>query len=40
MPILSLEKTSAAILDKFKNLSEFEKRKIVFWYDSDKTAGE
>lgn len=40
MPILSLEKTNAAILDKFSRLSEFEKRKIVFWYDSEQTAGE
>lgn len=40
MPILSLEKTTAAILHKFKNLSEFEKRKIVFWYDNEKTAEE
>lgn len=40
MPILSLEKTAAAILEKFSTLSDYEKRKIVFWYDSDRTAGE
>ncbi len=40
MPILSLEKTTAAILEKFSKLSDYEKRKIVFWYDSDGTAGE
>ena len=30
MPILSLEKTTAAILEKFSTLSNYEKRKIVF----------
>ncbi len=40
MPILSREKTAAAILEKFSKLSDYEKRKIVFWYDSDGTAGE
>jgi len=40
MAILSIEKTTGAILEKFKNLSEFETRKIVFWYDVEQTAGE
>jgi len=40
MAILSIEKTTAAILEKFKTLSEFETRKIVFWYDGEQTAGE
>jgi len=40
MPIYSLEKTTDAILEKFNTRSEFEERKIVFWYDRDKTAGE
>ncbi|MDX8551721.1 BREX-1 system phosphatase PglZ type A [Methanospirillum sp. J.3.6.1-F.2.7.3] len=40
MAILSIEKTTAAILEKFRNLSEFETRKIVFWYDGEQTAGE
>ncbi|MCP1663285.1 uncharacterized protein (TIGR02687 family) [Methanocalculus sp. AMF5] len=40
MPILSLEKTTAALLEKFRRLSEYEQRKIVFWYDNDGTAGE
>lgn len=40
MPIFSLEKTAGAILEKFSTLSDYEKRKIVFWYDRDKTAGE
>ena len=40
MAILSIEKTTAAILEKFRNLSEFESRKIVFWYDGEQTAGE
>jgi len=40
MAILSIEKTTAAILEKFRNLNEFETRKIVFWYDGEQTAGE
>lgn len=40
MPIFSLEKTVSAILEKFSTLSDYEKRKIVFWYDRDQTAGE
>ncbi|MBN1165939.1 MAG: BREX-1 system phosphatase PglZ type A [Methanospirillaceae archaeon] len=38
MSILSIEKTTAAILAKFRNLSDFETRKIVFWYDAEQTA--
>jgi len=40
MPIFSLEKTTQAILKKFENKSEYEDRKIVFWYDRDTTAGD
>lgn len=40
MPILNLDKTIAAILEKYVRLSDYEKRKIVFWYDNEKTAGE
>jgi len=40
MTIFSQEKTTAAILEKFSLLSDYEKRKIVFWYDRDQTAEE
>ncbi|NPE28176.1 BREX-1 system phosphatase PglZ type A [Methanococcoides sp. SA1] len=38
--MLNPEKTTQSILKKFETLDEFEKRKIVFWYDKDKTADE
>ena len=40
MTILSIEKTTAAILEKFQNISDYETRKLVFWYDGDQTASE
>lgn len=36
--MLNPEKTTQSILKKFETLGEFEKRKIVFWYDKDRTA--
>jgi uncharacterized protein (TIGR02687 family) len=38
--MVNVEKTSQSILKKFSNseLKDYEKRKIVFWYDRDKTA--
>jgi uncharacterized protein (TIGR02687 family) len=38
--MLNPEKTTQSILRKFDTLGEFEKRKIVFWYDKDGTADE
>jgi len=38
--MLNPEKTTQSILKKFETLSDFEKRKIVFWYDKDRTADE
>ncbi|WP_094227774.1 BREX-1 system phosphatase PglZ type A [Methanolobus psychrotolerans] len=38
--MLNPEKTTQSILKKFETLGEFEKRKIVFWYDKDPTADE
>ncbi|MCD4820921.1 MAG: BREX-1 system phosphatase PglZ type A [Methanococcoides sp.] len=38
--MLNPEKTTQSILKKFDTLDEFEKRKIVFWYDKDGTADE
>jgi uncharacterized protein (TIGR02687 family) len=38
--MLNPEKTTRSILKKFETLGEFEKRKIVFWYDKDGTADE
>ena len=38
--MLNPEKTTQSILKKFDTLGEFEKRKIVFWYDKDGTAEE
>ena len=38
--MLNPEKTTLSILKKFETLGEFEKRKIVFWYDKDPTADE
>lgn len=38
--MLNPEKTTQSILKKFDTLGEFEKRKIVFWYDKDGTADE
>lgn len=38
--MLNPEKTFQSILRKFKTLTDFEKRKIVFWYDKDRTADE
>ncbi|KXS44090.1 MAG: DNA repair protein [Methanolobus sp. T82-4] len=38
--MLNPEKTTQSILKKFDTLGEFEKRKIVFWYDKDPTADE
>ncbi|WP_342304944.1 BREX-1 system phosphatase PglZ type A [Methanolobus sp. ZRKC5] len=38
--MLNPEKTAQSILKKFETLGEFEKRKIVFWYDKDPTADE
>ena len=32
--MLNPEKTTQSILKKFETLGEFEKRKIVFWYDN------
>ncbi len=34
----NIEKTIQSILKKFEILGEYEKRKIVFWYDKDKTV--
>jgi uncharacterized protein (TIGR02687 family) len=38
--VVNVEKTSLSILKKFSpsELKDYEKRKIVFWYDRDKTA--
>jgi uncharacterized protein (TIGR02687 family) len=38
--MVNVEKTSLSILKKFSpsELKDYEKRKIVFWYDRDKTA--
>ncbi len=36
--MLNVEKTIQSILKKFEVRDEYEKRKIVFWYDKDKTA--
>lgn len=38
--MVNIEKTSSSILKKFSpsELKDYEKRKIVFWYDRDKTA--
>ncbi|AKB32031.1 putative cytoplasmic protein [Methanosarcina siciliae HI350] len=38
--MVNVEKTSQSILKKFSpsELKDYEKRKIVFWYDRDKTA--
>ncbi|MDP2752861.1 MAG: hypothetical protein Q8P40_00485 [Nitrospirota bacterium] len=36
--MLNVEKTIQSILKKFEILNEYEKRKIVFWYDRDRTA--
>jgi uncharacterized protein (TIGR02687 family) len=36
--MLNTEKTIQSILKKFEVKDEYEKRKIVFWYDRDKTA--
>ncbi len=36
--MLNVEKTIQSILKKFEVKDEYEKRKIVFWYDKDKTA--
>lgn len=38
--MLNPEKTFQSILRKFKTLTDFEKRKIVFWYDKDRTVDE
>jgi hypothetical protein len=38
MNMLNIEKTIQSILKKFEVLDDYEKRKIVFWYDRDKTA--
>lgn len=38
--MLNPEKTTQSILKKFEILSDFDKRKIVFWYDKDGTADE
>ncbi|HJH31242.1 MAG TPA: BREX-1 system phosphatase PglZ type A [Methanosarcinaceae archaeon] len=34
----NIEKTILGILKKFEVLDDYEKRKIVFWYDKDKTV--
>jgi len=38
--MVNVEKTSTSILKKFSHseLKDYETRKIVFWYDRDKTA--
>lgn len=36
--MLNVEKTIQSILKKFDVKDEYEKRKIVFWYDKDRTA--
>jgi uncharacterized protein (TIGR02687 family) len=36
--MLNTEKTIQSILKKFEARDEYQKRKIVFWYDRDKTA--
>ncbi len=38
--MINPEKTTQSILKKFTPPGEFEKRKIVFWYDKDGTADE
>jgi len=38
--MLNAEKTTLSILKKFESPDDYEKRKIVFWYDKDKTANE
>ncbi|MDI3484829.1 MAG: hypothetical protein PWQ50_49 [Methanolobus sp.] len=38
--MLNPEKSTQSILKKFETLDEFEKGKIVFWYDKDGTADE
>ena len=34
----NVEKTVEILLKKFDNKTEYEKRKIVFWYDNEKTV--
>ena len=34
----NIEKTLQGILKKFEVPDDYEKRKIVFWYDKDKTV--
>ena len=34
----NIKKTIRSILKKFETLDDYEKRKIVFWYDKDETA--
>ena len=34
----NIEKTIQGILKKFEEPDDYEKRKIVFWYDKDKTV--
>ncbi len=34
----NIEKTTQSILKKFEEPGDYEKRKIVFWYDKDKTV--
>ncbi|MFV9632037.1 MAG: hypothetical protein ACNYWM_13365 [Methanosarcinales archaeon] len=34
----NIEKTIQSILKKFEEPDDYEKRKIVFWYDKDKTV--
>jgi hypothetical protein len=36
--MLNTEKTIQSILKKFEVKDEYEKRKIVFWYDRDRTS--
>ncbi|MCM1987078.1 BREX-1 system phosphatase PglZ type A [Methanococcoides seepicolus] len=38
--MVNVEKTAQTLLKKFAEKEDYEKRKIVFWYDKDETADE
>ena len=36
--VQNIERTTRSMLKKFEAPDDYEKRKIVFWYDKDKTV--
>ncbi|ABE51707.1 hypothetical protein [Methanococcoides burtonii] len=38
--MVNVEKTNQTLLRKFAEKQDYEKRKIVFWYEKDETADE